>query len=301
VDLKFSGLDLPPEQRARLAGIAFRTRSPAPGGPLGRQLSRSRGSGIEFAQYRGYTPGDAPRQIDWKLFARSDRLFVREAERDSPLSLVLVVDASASMGQADQARPDWTRLHAARRLTACAIEIAMREDERFGLIILGNGAASFIPPAAGRAQRDRCFAALAGLKTGGVWPPRQTLETLSARIEHGALVLLLSDLFDPAAVTLLERLAAAGREASALRILTAEERDFPFRGSFLFRDPESGETRESDAQSVRAGFLQRFELARRSLAAQLRMAGVGLAEHWLDQPEDAALRALFPASGSRRA
>lgn len=301
MDLKASGLDLPPEQRARLAGVAFRTRAPAPGGPLGRQLSRSRGSGIEFAQYRGYAPGDAPRQIDWKLFARSDRLFVREAERDSPLSLVLVVDASASMGQVDQARPDWTRLHAARRLVACAIDIAMREDERFGLLTLGNGVASYIPPAAGRAQRDRCFTALAGLGAGGIWPARQTLEVLSARIEHGALVLLLSDLFDPSAVALVERLAAAGREASALRILTAEERDFPFRGSLLFRDPESGETREADAQSVRAGFLQRFELARRGLAAQLRSAGVGLVEHWLDHPEDAALRALFPASGFRAA
>ncbi len=301
MDLSGTGLELSPEVRARLAGVAFRTRAPAPVGPLGRQLSRARGAGLEFAQYRGYVPGDAPRQLDWKLYARSDRLFVRESERDSPLSLVLVLDASASMAQVDQARPSWSRLHAARRLAACAMEVALREDERFGLLTLGDGVAQFVPPAAGRAQRDRCSLALARLAARGRWPDAAALDAVAARIEPGALVLLLGDLFEPLAADWLARLAAAGREVAALRILTAEERDFPFRGPLRLQDAESGDWREVEAETVRDGYLDAFATARGALALRLAAARVRLEEHWLDAPEDAALRRLFPAPGVRAA
>ncbi|PSD26643.1 DUF58 domain-containing protein, partial [Stenotrophomonas maltophilia] len=66
---------------------------------------RSRGAGLEFAQYRAYEPGDELRQIDWKLYARSDRFFVRESERESPITVWLLLDATASAGQADRAAP----------------------------------------------------------------------------------------------------------------------------------------------------------------------------------------------------
>ena len=85
---------IPPQVRARLRELRLGSRKPAPGHGFGQHSSRSRGSGLEFAQYRAYEPGDEPRQIDWKLFARSDRYFVREAESEAALTLWLVVDAS---------------------------------------------------------------------------------------------------------------------------------------------------------------------------------------------------------------
>ena len=69
---------------------------------------------MEFAQYRAYEPGDEPRQIDWKLYARSDKFFVREAERDSPLTAWVVLDATASMAQTDAARPGWSGINAVK-------------------------------------------------------------------------------------------------------------------------------------------------------------------------------------------
>jgi uncharacterized protein (DUF58 family) len=295
MDLNGTGLELPPELRARLRDLRFSTVRDAPVGPLGRQESRSRGSGLEFAQYRGYVAGDAPRQIDWKLYARSDRLFVRESERDSPLCVYLVIDCSASMAQDDAARPGWTRLHAARRLSACALEIALREDERFGLLAFGSKTPLWLGAGAGRAHRDRCLAALASLASGGQWPQRALLDGFAARIERGALVLLLTDGFEPAAQEFAARLASSGRSVAMLRVLTAEEREFPFRGALLLLDPESGERREVDAARVREGFLQRFAAARAELAKQLAGAGVAIAEHWLDAPEDEVLRELFGA------
>jgi len=301
MDLTGTGLDLPADLRARLRDLRFRTLLDAPVGPLGRQESRSRGSGLEFAQYRGYVAGDAPRQIDWRLYARSDRLFVRESERDSPLSVYVVVDASASMAQDDLARPGWTRLHAARRLAACALEIALREGERFGLLAFTAGAPLWLGANGGRGHRDRCLAALASLGAEASWPNAATLDGFAARIERGALVLLLSDGFEPAALDFAQRLAGAGRSVALLRVLTSEEREFPFSGALKLVDPETNEQRECDGAAVRAGFLQRFSAARADLQQRLASAGVACVEHWLDLPEDEALRALFgaPRGGAR--
>ena len=84
---------IPPDLRARLAPLRLRMRRPAAAPGHGTHASRHRGAGLEFAQYRGYEPGDEPRHVDWKLYARSDRFFVREAERESPLTAWLLVDA----------------------------------------------------------------------------------------------------------------------------------------------------------------------------------------------------------------
>src|SRR5690606_25220864 len=136
-----NGADLiPPELRARLGSLRLVPRAGAGGDGIGQHSSRSRGAGLEFAQYRGYEPGDEPRRIDWKLYARSDRYFVREAERDSPLTVWIVLDATASMAQADETRPDWSRLDAGKALAACIAEIALRQGDRAGLLALREDA-----------------------------------------------------------------------------------------------------------------------------------------------------------------
>src|SRR5689334_8376757 len=107
---------IPADVRARLKNLRLRARHGAGGDGLGQHQSRSRGAGLEFAQYRAYEPGDEPRRIDWKLYARSDRFFVRESERDSPLTIWIVIDASASMAQCDAAQPTWRKLDAAKTI-----------------------------------------------------------------------------------------------------------------------------------------------------------------------------------------
>ena len=120
---------IPADVRSRLKDLRLTSRRAVGLHGIGLHHSRSRGAGLEFAQYRAYEPGDELRQIDWKLYARSDRFFVREAERESPLAVWLLLDASASMNQADAARPQWSRLDAAKALVACVAELALRQSE----------------------------------------------------------------------------------------------------------------------------------------------------------------------------
>ncbi|WP_425524078.1 DUF58 domain-containing protein [Xanthomonas arboricola] len=256
-------------------------------------------AGLEFSQYRAYEPGDALRQIDWKLYARSDRFFVREAERESPLTLWVLLDATASAGQADQARPQVTRLQAMATLAACAAEVALQQGDQVGLFAVHGDGLVAVPAGGGPRQRDRLWLALHGLRAGGRWPGMDALRPLWERIAAHALVLSIGDGFDQDLLGALEKLAAARREVMQLQVLTCDERDFPFSGGHRFRDPETGEELLGDGAAMRAAYLQRFGAAQRALQARWQAAGIAHAVHYLDAPPDAALRELF-AHGARR-
>jgi uncharacterized protein (DUF58 family) len=285
-----------PELRARLRTLRLRARfSPFTQG-IGQHTSRSRGAGLEFAQYRAYEPGDEPRHIDWKLYARSDRFFVRDATRDTPLTAWLLIDATASMAQADTARPDYTKLIAAKALAACIGEIALQQGDGFGLIIVGDGITG-LPAASGRRHRDQLWLALDRLHCGALTPSGTALRPLLERIAPASLLVILSDGFDASLVELAERLAAARREVLFIQLLSCEERDFPFTGSHVFRDPETGEQCRGDATAMREEFITRFAQARAELARRLAASGIRHVEHVLDAALDAPLQGLF---GSKR-
>lgn len=291
---------IPAEVRARLRELRLGTRRDAGGAGLGQHASRSRGAGLEFAQYRAYEPGDEPRRIDWKLYGRSDRYFVRDAERDSPLELWLLIDATASMQQADGARPAYRKFDAACLLAACVIELALRQGDAFALATLGAATPLLLAPAAGARQRDRCLVELARVVPAGRWPANGQARQVTARIPAHALVLLLSDFFDAGAVELAHRLAGAGREVLTLQLLGADERDFPFHGGRRFIDPESGAQRHAEAAAVRERFLADFGAARTALARGCAARGIRHTECFLDEPADAPLRRLFGAPEVRR-
>ncbi len=290
---------IPADVRSRLRGLQLRARQAQGAHGIGQHASRSRGAGLEFAQYRAYEPGDALRQIDWKLYARSDRFFVREAERESPLTLWLLLDATASAGQADSARPAHTRLHTMATLAACAAEVALQQGDRVGLYALHGGGLVAVPAGVGSRQRDRLWLALHGLRAGGRWPGLDALRPLWERIAAHDLLLSIGDGFDEELASALEKFAAARREVLQLQVLTCDERDFRFSGGHRFRDPETGEELLGDGAAMREDYLQRFAAAQRARQARWQAAGIAHAVHYLDTPADAALRQLFGRGAAR--
>jgi uncharacterized protein (DUF58 family) len=284
---------LPPDVRSRLRGLRIATRRAVGAQGIGLHRSHSRGAGLEFAQYRAYEPGDELRQIDWKLYARSDKFFVREAERESPVAIWTLIDASASMAQADAGQPDYSRLDAAKAMAAAIGELAMQQGDRFGLAALGDAGLTLVPAATGLRQRDRLRIALNALSPARAFADPGQLAPLWERVGKHDLVLLLSDCFDEAAVALAEKLAAAGREMLVVEMLTVAERDFPFDGGHRFRDPETGEELLADGPALRADFLARFAQARDELHRRLDSVGIGHTTYVLDEPVDLPLRRLF--------
>lgn len=291
-------LTIPPEIRSQLKRLMLATRRDPGVRGFGLHASRNKGAGLEFAQYRAYEPGDEPRRIDWKLFSRSDKFFVREAEQESPVSVWILIDASASMAQADRSAPDWSRLDAAKLLGLCVAELAQMQGDRFGWMALQQSALNVAEPRAGRAQMDRLQIDFARLTAKGSFPDARTLAPLWERISAQDLVLFLSDCFDEAGIALIERLAMAGREVLAVQMLTAEERDFPFDGGYRFLDQESGEALIGDGKTLRETFLSRFAQARAALDQRLDSAGIRHTVYVLDEAIDRPLHAFFGRGGA---
>jgi len=288
---------IPPDVRARLRGLRFASRLFANGLGLGQHRGRSRGAGLEFEQYRSYEFGDEPRRIDWKLYGRSDRFFVREAARDSPLTVWVLLDATASMAQADRARPTDTKFAAAKLLAACLAEIAVTQGDTIGVIGIRGDGVQLIPAGGGARHRDRLLAGLDALSCGGAWPDEASFAPVWERVAIDSLVVILSDGFDSALPAVAGKLSAARRQVLSLGILGGDERDFPFAGGFIFRDPETGAECRVDGEAARADFLTRFAAARRELVQRLARQGVPHVEYYLDEPADVVLRRILADAG----
>ena len=290
---------LPPDVRSRLRRLSLVPRRAATLTGAGAHASRNRGGGLEFAQYRAYERGDDLRQVDWKLYARSDRFFVRDAERESPLALWIVIDASASMAQTDVARPDWSRFDAARRIAAGLMEIALRQGDRFGVVVEAGDGPLIIEPGAGPRHRDQILLALGRLRAGGVGSWARDMATFGGRMGRSDMIVLLTDGFDEDCIDAAEQLARSGRDLCLIQILTADERDFPFDHGHRFRDVEGGAEVLGDGRAMRDDFLARFAEARAALDARLDALGVRHAAHFIDQPADQPIRDLFRTGGRR--
>ncbi len=294
-----SPLDLPPELRSRLRRLSIVPRRPAMLVSAGMHDSRNKGGGLEFAQYRAYERGDDLRSIDWKLYARSDRFFVRDAERESPIAIWIVLDASASMAQADLARPGWSRFDAARRVAAGLLEIALYQGDRFGLVVEAAEGPMVLTPHAGARHRDRVALTLAPIHPAGVADWARDVSVFGEQIGARDLIVVLSDGFDEGCIATAVRLASSGRDVSLIQVLTGDERDFPFDQGYRFHDPETGAALIGDGPALRQDFLARFAAAREALDARLDAAGIRHVAHFIDEPADQPIRDLFRAVDRR--
>jgi uncharacterized protein (DUF58 family) len=286
-------MSVTPELRARLRALRFDARLRADATGFGRHAGRSLGAGLEFERYRAYEPGDEPRRVDWKLYARSDRFFVRDSTRESPLTVWALLDTTASMAQADRARPDFAKLDAGKLLIACLGEIATRHGDAFGVIAVGGDAIHCLPAGAGPRHCERLLQAVARFTSAGEWPAVSRLRAVWERIRAEATVVMISDGFDPGVAQLAIRLANARRQVLSLGLVSVEERDFPFDGGFVFRDPETGRELRVDAGRAREEFLARFAAARAALVRELAASGIRHVDQHLDEAPDRALGRLL--------
>lgn len=291
---------LPASLRAGLRGLSLRPRRGRGVRGIGLHASRQQGEGLEFSQYRGYQPGDEPRRVDWKLYARAEKLFVRQSEREAPLTVWLLLDASASMAQADRATPQQRRWDAACQLAACITELAIAQGDNLGMAVVGPDGLQLLGATRALRQRDALALQLARTTPAGGWPPGDVLSPLFARIGRDDLLIAISDGFEDALTTALERLSASGRDTWLAQLLTAEERDFPFSTGHRFVDPETGLELPGHGPALRAGYLQRFAAAQHTLHARLRATGVQLATGHTDEPATAVLARLCAHGGGRR-
>lgn len=282
--------------------LAWLSRHIAEGMLLGVQHSQRRGAGIEFQQYRSYEPGDSIRHIDWKLFARSDRYFVREAEQESQMHLCIVLDTSASMAQPSFQIPQLSKLQYAKCWIATLCWLLHRQGDRFSLLALSDGGNRFVPEGQGEAHHRRMALELARLNATGHWPDENGLAPVWGHFQQPCQVLLVSDFFEHSDFgeqgelgNFAARLHAAGRPCLPLQILVDAEQTFPFDGDLKIVDPESAGVIELGAKQQRERYLNAFKQAQQALAARFAARACPLTTTTVETPIEHSLRAFVAA------
>lgn len=256
---------------------------------FGIHPSRLPGPGLEFSQYRGYQPGDDPRRVDWKLFARTDRYWVREAETATSVTVQLVLDASASMAQTEDAL---SKLDYARLVAAALGLLALRQGDAVSLLAVNDVAPQFLAARRGHRHLHRLFQSLAGLSPAGRWPGWPSLERRLTAGGHRDLVIVISDLAEREEEirTVAGKLAALRHDVSVLHIVARQDVTFDYHGVVTFEELETGRRLAVDADAARATYLARLAAADAELRSTFATAGVDYARLVLDQPVDHALR-----------
>ena len=244
-----------PDTIAQIADLTLRSRRLAEGGISGQHKSPFHGFNIEFAAYRDYTPGDDLRRLDWRVFARSDRHYIKQYEEESNVRVTFVVDASASMNYKG-ARASLSKFDYAATLVVALTMLLTRQQDPVGMVLFDEQAGTILPPVATQSQ----VTVVANLLEACT-PARQTdlgglLRTLTDRIRRRGLLVIVSDLFTDldAVYDGLNRLRFLGHEVLMLQILDRDELDLPFDGPTVFRDIEGDEELYAEPGSFRKAY-----------------------------------------------
>jgi uncharacterized protein (DUF58 family) len=242
------------ETMRRLDHLALGSRWTAEGGRAGRHSSVLKGASVEFRDHRDYVQGDSLRHLDWKLFGRSERYFIKQYQEETSLRVHLVLDASASMAFRHSGLT--SKFEFARELAAAAAYLAHHQQDSVGLVVYDDQVRRWLQAKGGSRHIRNFLEALAAHQPAGRTDTGKALEALAEGMARRGLVIMLSDLLDaPEAVfRALAHFRRRGHDVVLVQVLDPAELDLPFDGVSDFIDMETGERLEADAALVRRSY-----------------------------------------------
>jgi uncharacterized protein (DUF58 family) len=273
---------------SRLESIELRARSIVEGSMHGLHRSPYLGLSVEFASHREYAPGDDIRHLNWKLYARNDRLYIKEYDADTNLNLYLLVDASASMGCANAGR---TKLHYAASLAAAFAYLALKQHDAVGLTLFADTVIAHLAP---RARSNQLDEILATLSTARLRPSEKTEKSLhqaAAMAKRRGLVVVISDLFGEVEAIAggLDHLRYLNHEVILFHLMDPVERDLALDGNIRFRDMETGETLTTQTEGIRDAYKKAVDDWRQEIEVECRKRAIDRIELVTTDPPDRAI------------
>lgn len=286
----------------RLEHLRFAVDGVVDGLFTGLHKSRRRGGGLVFAEHRPYRPGDDPRTIDWRAFARSDHHRIKHFEHEAQLHAVLALDLSGSMAYGGPRFVD-SKVGYGATLLGAAAEVLLRQGDAAGAALFTSRLTRFVPARGGQAQGRALLELLATQPVLGERTElARAIEELAERThKHGAIVLA-SDCLDlqDDALRGLSRLRAKGHRVCVLHVLHQDELSLPFKEPIRFLGTEGEEPVEADARLLREAYLRELKAFRKRVQSDCTKAGARYVLASTDRPLHDVLREALSPEGTTR-
>ena len=284
-----------PATLSQLGGIEFIAREVVEGFIMGLHRSPHRGFSAEFAELRAYQAGDDLRYIDWRMYGRSDRYYVKQFEEETNLRAYLLLDISESMGWSSKPGVLPTKLWYAKHLAASLALILLRQGDSVGLEAFHNRVVERLHARGGRRQWYEILRRLEPLEAAGGTSAEGALRDLAVRLDRQGLVVLLSDLLVSREETLtaVKYLRHHGHEVLVFHVLDPGERELPAASEARFFDPETDEELLVSVADIRSEYRDAVESALREWQRDLRPHGIDYVVVDTDRSLSLALRAYL--------
>jgi uncharacterized protein (DUF58 family) len=288
---------LQPRTLARISALDIRARLIVEGLMAGMHRSPYQGISIEFAQHRPYVPGDDIRHVDWKVFGKTDKIYLKQYLEETNLHLICVVDASESMGYGSivEGADKWTKYDHATAIAASLSYMAVQQQDSVGLAIFDSDLRRFFKPSNSPAQWKLVTHELTLVPRLKKTSTGRVLDQLAEKLTHRSLVVLLSDFFDDSETLTqgLRHLRYRKHEVMAFQILDPMEIDFPFEDVTLFKGLEGGGELLTEPRSLREGYLAELAEFTHDLKQMCRGMHIDFTRMNSGEPLDVSLSAFL--------
>lgn len=276
---------------AQIKDLELRARILAQGAIHGHHNSSLRGVGVEFNQFRAYEPGDELSKIDWKLFARSDRYYVREAEQESALNVWSIIDTSGSMHEQSQ-QGLWHKLSFAQSLVAAIGFLAHQQGDAIGLLGVNNQELNYLQASNGQRHYHQYLLTLDGLLAQKQFADWNEFAPYVVKARQHSLVILVSDFYQQQdeIIGLIESLSNAHCQVLAIQLETEDEASFNYSGVIEFVERESQRKQKVTAEAIRDDYLTNRASFNQQLGETLAQYDVHRLRVNIDQPIVSALQ-----------
>lgn len=284
---KFADL-LKPEVLHTVNGLELVARAIVEGFMSGSNQSQTIGAGQEFSQYRNYEPGDDLRQLDWKMYARSERYYIKQADVETNITVRFMIDASHSMAY-EEGR--LSKLLYAKVMTAALAYLARKQSDAFGLFTVNNKQITAIQPRFEQQQFMRFLTALVNVVGEGTWRKGNGLEQLFN--PYGKeMIIFMTDLYDQDQdlQQFIGKLKTTRNEVIVFHLMGRHETDMNFDGSFTFEDLENQVRMKVDSRSQQQAYQARVQQWLKDSRAWMLEKHINYYRVMLDEPVEQTLR-----------
>lgn len=280
---------LSPEIVSGIARLDLIARFVVEGFITGLHKSPYHGFSAEFSEHRQYMAGDSLRYLDWKVYARSDRMYIKRFEEETNLKAHIILDTSGSMGF--QGKGVMTKLRYGSVIAAALTFLMLRQRDSVGLVTFSESIKAHVPPRSVQSQLSEIIAVLGACEPEGRTVTGEVLHTMAERISSRGLIILISDLAtEPnALIRGLKHFRHNGHEVLVFHILDPRELDFDYDGEVRFTDMETGAALITQPRHIRENYLALLDERLRFLVRSLHENNVDYARFTTDTGFDRAL------------